>query len=158
MTDSPGSTTAAYTAEQLQELLGAGGRVDGRPTKQAAIHLLTYTELVRHRGFAGLLDIEDVDLRGEIVTAAFVRDWKALPTSPTAHYMGGGDHRLLALAVSLATGEPVDLAENLVGFGFAHARRAIEAVAIATGAAHLYEVTGTSALQQLIADRDALTQ
>lgn len=153
MPDSP-----TYTADQLKDLLVAGGQADGRYTLQAAIHLLTYTELVHHRGFTDLLDIQDVDVRGENVPAAFVRDWKALPTGPTAHYMGRGDHRLLALAVSLATGEPVDLAENLVGFGHAHARRAIEAVAIATGAAHLYQVTGTTELDTLIAHHDAMLQ
>jgi hypothetical protein len=149
--------------EHLQQMLIAGGRYDGRPTQQAAIHLLTFTELVHHRGFADLLDTEDVELRnddgelaGQRTTAAFVRDWAALPNSPTAGYMSGGSHRLLALAVALATGEPVNLIENLPGLGSAHARRVIEAITIATGTAHLYEITGTAALQRMRDERDAL--
>ncbi len=73
-----------------------------------------------------------------------------------AERLGGGDQRLLALAVSLATGAPVDLAANVSVGGFAHIRRVIEAIAIAAGGADLYAITPTEKLNQLIADRDAM--
>jgi hypothetical protein len=149
--------TTGYTVEQMQQLLIAGGKHNGRHTVQAAIHLLTYTELPQHRGFGELVKVQEIrDHEGQPVTAAFVRDWKALPNAPTAHYLGGGDHRLLALAISMATGEPVDLYQNLSGFGHAHMRRVIEAVAIATGGAEFYTVASTAALNEVLARRDAL--
>ncbi|MEV0732264.1 hypothetical protein [Polymorphospora sp. NPDC050346] len=81
-----------------------------------------------------------------------MRDWKALPTSAAANRLASGDKRLLALAVSLACGEPVDLADNVTVGGHAYARRVIEAIAIATGYAEHYEIV----LTEILAARDAL--
>jgi hypothetical protein len=149
--------TTEYTVEQMQQLLIAGAKHNGRYTVRAAIHLLTYTELPQHRGFGQLVKVQQIrSHEGQLVSAAFVRDWTALPTAPTARYLGGGDHRLLALAISMATGEPVDLYQNLSGFGHAHMRRVTEAVAIATGGAEFYTVTATPALDEVLTRRDAL--
>lgn len=129
-----------YSAEQMNEMLLAGARLTGTHTARAAAHLLTFTDLPGRASFAELVDVVDErDLDGNQVTAAFVADWTALPAK--AGYLTGGDARLLAIAASLAAGEPVDLRENLPGFGHAHARRVIEAVIIATGYNDLYAVT-----------------
>jgi hypothetical protein len=85
-----------------------------------------------------------------------VRDWHAVESVATTRRWGTGAERLVALAVSLATGDPVDLRDAVIGGGFAHARRVIEAIAIATGHGAHYEITPTAKLDQLIADRDAL--
>ncbi len=136
--------TEAYTAEELNELLRVGARITGTHTAAAAIHLLTYTELPGRASFARLVEVaEERDLDGGQVTAAFVTDWKALP--PAAGYLTGGDARLVAVAASLAAGEPVDLREQLTGLGHAYACRVVEAVLIATGYDDWYAVTNKGA-------------
>jgi hypothetical protein len=120
----------------------------------AAVHLLTFTELPGRASFADLVDVEDINAGGGAPTlAAFVRDWKELRT---ASHLGSACQRLLTLAASLATGEPVDFAENVSGLGHAHARRVIEAIAIATGQGEMYAITPTPALDEMLARRDAL--
>lgn len=120
--------------EQLERMLLAGAEHGGTYPVKAAVHLLVFTELIRHRRFVDQLEfLEITDPAGEPATAAFVRDWTTLLDGPTAHLLGGGATRLLTLAMALATGHPVDLRDNLRGFGHAHARRAVEAVALATG-------------------------
>jgi len=146
-----------YTAEEMQQLLVAGGKLIGTYPAQAAVHLLTFTELPGRSDFAALVDVEEVpDHDGQPVLAAFVRDWPALASGPAISYRTGGDARLLALAASLACGQPVDLSANVGVGGHAHAKRVIEAFAIATGTAEFYTVTPTPALDEMLAARDAL--
>ncbi len=129
-----------HNPEQMNEMLLAGARLTGTLTARAAVHLLTFTELPGRASFAELVDVVDErDRDGNQVTAAYVTDWAALPAK--AGYLTGGDARLLALAVSLAAGDPVDLRENLPGLGTAYAHRVIEAVVIATGYDELYTIT-----------------
>ena len=150
--------TTEYTADEWTQLLIAGGKYSGLLTVKAAIHLLTFTELVHRRGFDDLVEVETVHDRAndETYTAAFVKDWTGLPDNEAATRLPGGDTRLLALAVSMAAGTPVNLRENLAGFGHAHMRRVIEAVAIATGGDEFYNVAATPALDEMLAARDAL--
>jgi len=147
-----------YTAEEWQQLLVAGGKYSGLLTVKGAVHLLTFTELPHHRAFPDLVEVERVHDRAnnETYTAAFVKDWAALPDSKAAIRLPGGDTKLLALAVSMVSGTPVSLRDNLVGFGHAHIRRVIEAVAMATGGDEFYAVTPTPALDEMLAARDAL--
>jgi hypothetical protein len=150
-------STTTYTAEQMERMLIAGGRYNGVTNYQAAMHLLTYTELPHRQGFDDLVDIEEVrQLDGEKDTAAFVNDWAKLRKSRAAQYAGGGDNRLLALAEGLATRKPVNLVENTGGFGHAHGRRVAEAFLIATGAAEFYAVTPRPALGEMLAANEAL--
>jgi len=144
-----------YSADEMSEMLVAGAAAIDRTNVSAAVHLLTFTSLPHRPAFAELVDVEDVAGGDGPGLAAFVR-WKELPGSKAADRLGGADQRLLALAVSLATGEPVDLAANLSVGGHAYARRVIEAVAIATGYGEHYEITPTAKLDRLIAERDAL--
>jgi len=158
-------STALYSGDELREMLVVGAGICGPSTLQAAVHLLTFTELPARRGFAELLEFEDADgpaTPAEVADrrlglAAFVTDWTALPSSPVAHRLGSGDARLLALAVSLAENQPVDLRTNITVGGHVHARRVIEAMAIATGYGEHYQITPTAALDELLAARDALT-
>lgn len=147
-----------YSPEQLVDLLVEGARLDGRPTTQAAVHLLTYTAFVHQLDASDLVEFDNDDDPDAPVTAAFVRDWPKAESIAIARRWGGAGERLTGLAASLATGEPVDLRNTLPGLGSAHARRVIEAVVIATGTAHLYEITGTAVLDQLNAEREALSR
>lgn len=124
-----------YTAEEMERLLVAGAEQIGTCTVRAAVHLLVFTELVHHGAFAQLVDVEEVPVQvGGPVLAAFVRDWSGLTSDRVSGRMGSAGQRLLALAASLAVGEPINVRENVVGLGHAHARRVVEAFAIATGA------------------------
>ena len=58
-------------------------------------------------------------------------DWPATLTSTS--YLSGGERRLMALAASLGSGEPVDLADNLTGLDSRSADVVVEAIAHATG-------------------------
>jgi len=148
--------TPTHTPEELIELLTAGAQLDGRPTMQAAVHLLTFTSFP-HQSDAGQLIEFDNDADPEApVTAAFIRDWRQVSAIARQRRWGTGAENLVALAVSLATGDPVDLRAAAPSGGHAHARRVIEAMAIATGHAAHYEITPTAKLDHLIAERDAL--
>jgi hypothetical protein len=148
-------STTQYNREQMNDLLAAGAQQIDRWPVYAAIHLLTFTDLPGRPHFTDLVDIEDTedteDTDGPV--AAFVRDWKALPDT---RGLGSGSQRLLALAASLATGDPVDLSANVCVGGHAHARRVIEAIAIATGYGEMYEVRPTTKLDEMLAAQDAL--
>jgi len=90
------------------------------------------------------------------ILAALVQSWRGLADSAAADRLAGAHTRLLALAASLATGEPVDLQHNLPVGGHAHARRVIEAMAIATGSGELFEVTPTPKLGEILAFQESL--
>lgn len=129
------------SAEEMSVMLVAGGRASGLLNVQAAVHLLTFTELVGCRDFQDAVEVSSVRLlepdgtrSATPATAAFVVDWRGLCDLSSAARMGGGANRLLELAVSWAVGRPVDLrdcASNVLGS--AHSRRLIEAVRIAMG-------------------------
>lgn len=146
-----------YTNEQIIELLTAGATVVGELTMQAAIHLVTFTELPRLAAFTRHVDVQDVlDIDRNPVTAAFVRDWRALLRDEEFTRMGGGDHRLLTLAVSLAAGEEISLRQQAIGLGTAHAKRVLEALAISLGVDRFYAITETPALTQMRAERERM--
>jgi hypothetical protein len=130
-----------HTSGELEQMLIAGAQIDGRPTLQAAVHLLLFTELQAYNPFVDLLEFDNDDEP----RAAYVRDWTILPTTVApALSLGTGIRRLLALAASLAAGEPVDLREHLPAAGPAQARKIVEAVAIATGYAQLCATEATA--------------
>ncbi|HCT80721.1 MAG TPA: hypothetical protein DGG94_03075 [Micromonosporaceae bacterium] len=111
-------------------------------TRRAAVHLLTYTELPDRPGFAELVEIMDLEWdHGDIVRMGQVSDWAALLDFAATAGLSDSEQRMIALAVSLASGQPVDLAANIAVSGPAHARRVIEAIAIATGYSDMYAVT-----------------
>ena len=82
------------------------------------------------------------------VTGAWLRDWQALLNDGSV-YLSGWPRRLLEVAASYATGQPVNLRQASSGLGSAHAGRLIEAVVIGTGMAEYYTVTGTAKLAGL---------
>lgn len=127
--------------DDMRALLTAGGRFTGRLNVQAAVHLLTFTDLPAWPGFRDLVHVEQVDDQAteETYDAAFV-NWAELAGMKSAH-ISGSTRRLLELAASMAIGEPVNLRESLSGFGHAGKRRIMEAVAIATDAAEFCTLT-----------------
>ena len=98
-------------------------QADGDPTAEAAAMLLI--DAVNGRLIDALSLIWEDDHSATI-------DWDA--TRRRAAYLSGGEHRLLALADSLATGRPVDLADTLTGLDDHNSRAVIAAIGHATGA------------------------
>lgn len=148
--------TTEHTPDELCQMLTTGAAEYG-PTTRAAIHLLVFTELPHRRTFVELLDIEDINVgSGEPVWVAHVRSWPALATRQRSSRMSSGTHRLLTLAVSLATGTAVNLRDAVQVGGHAHTRRVVEAMAIATGADEYYAITPTPALDEMLAKRAAM--
>lgn len=144
-----------HSPDELIDLLTAGAH-DARPTMRAAVHLLTFTAFAHQIDAAGLLTFDNDDDPDTPATAAYVRDWGQIESIAIARRWGTGGERLVALAVSLATGEPVDLRDTVPTGGHAHARRVIEAMAIATGYDLMYAITPTATLDRMLAENDAL--
>lgn len=145
-----------HSPDELIDLLTAGAQLDGRPTTQAAVHLLTFSSFPHQADALSLIEFDNDGDEDLPVTAAFVTDWPAVESMAAARRWGSGTQRLVALAVSLATGAPIDLRDTVPAGGHAHARRVIEAMAVATGYAEVYAITPTVKLDQMIAERDAL--
>jgi len=144
-----------YTTEEMTKLLNEWARVVGSYGMYAAMHLLTYTELPGRKDFAKHVDIETGYAADETEPLiAVVRDWDKLLNSGTV-YLTGGDARMVEIAASYATGRPVDLRENGSGFGTAHARRLVEAVAIGAGMGDLLTIADSPALLEMRAKNDA---
>lgn len=97
-------------------------QADGDRTVEAAVIVLV--EAVHgHLLDAVSLAWED-DARAQI-------DWDA--TRTTTGYLSGGERRVLAVADSLASGHPVDLADVLTGLDTWNSQVLVEAIAHATG-------------------------
>lgn len=77
--------------------------------------------------------LDAVTLLGEDDTMAEI-DWAA--TRDTTGYLSGGERRLLTLADSLASGNPVDLADVLTGLDSWSAQVVVDAIAHAAGVHH----------------------
>jgi len=75
-----------------------------------------------------------------------IRDWAALFALSAVANLSEDDRRLLALADSLMTGQPVDLASNVAVSEHGHALRIMEAMVIATGYHTKYDLTPTARL------------
>jgi hypothetical protein len=132
----PNANTLSRT--EMNEALTAGARLSDRVHHQAAVHLLTFTELPGRRDFARHVELVEED--GQLV--AYVRDWKALLTDDKIYLTGSG-YRLLSLATSYVTGisaaaTTTELFANLSGLGTAHAKRVIESVIIGCGMEGFY--------------------
>lgn len=137
MTETP---DRQYTGDELRALLVAGAQYNGYQGVQGAVHLLTYTTLPDWRGFPALVDVElglYDKIRRETYDVAFV-PWARLLDATRAAHISSTVRRLLDLAVSMAAGVPVDLREALPSLGHAHARRVVEAVAMATDVTEFY--------------------
>ncbi len=94
----------------------------GTPNLEAASHILTHS--VRGRLLDALQLVWEDDEAAEI-------DWPATLDASTG--LSGGERRLLALAASLGSGHPVDLANALTGLDAWHAQVVVDAIAHTTG-------------------------
>ena len=149
-------TTQNYSPDDLIDLLTAGAQIADRPTMKAAVHLLTFTQFPHQHDAVSLLEFDNDEDPSVPAGAAYVRDWRQVAAVALERRWGTGAEHLVALAVSLATGGPVDLRATVPSGGYAHAQRVIEAMVIATGHSTHYAITRTPELEQLIRDRDAL--
>lgn len=135
-------STSGFSGDQLRRLLGTDIATGAPATRRAAVYLLTFTELPDRPGFGELVEVLELEWdHGDIVAMGQVSDWAALLAFAAAAGLSDSDQRLVALAGSLASGQPVDLAANVAVSGHEHARRVIEAIAIATGHSDMYAVT-----------------
>jgi hypothetical protein len=131
-----------FTGDQLRIMFRTDVATGAPVTRRAAVHLLTFTELPDRPGFGELVEILDLEWdQGDIVRMGQVSDWPALLDFAATAGVSDSDRRMVTLAVSLASGQPVDLAANVAVGGPAHARRVIEAIAIATGYGDRWAVT-----------------
>ena len=95
-----------------------------RPAEAAIIILV---EAINGRLLDALTLLGENDSLAEI-------DWPA--TRETTGYLSGGERRLLAVADSLASGQPVDLADTLTGLDHYNAQVVVDAIAHATDVHH----------------------
>ncbi|MET8526304.1 hypothetical protein [Micromonospora sp. NPDC005172] len=141
-------STSEFSPDSLRTLIRAGAWIGGPDTRKAAVHLLTSTKLPDQPGFADLVDVVQIPEYddGHDIQVAVIRDWPALLALPAVEHLSDDDRRLLALAGSLATGQPVDLATNAAVKGHEHAAKVAEAMVIAAGYHMKYEVKATERL------------
>jgi hypothetical protein len=133
--------TFEYSNGSARSALEVDVATGAAPDRHAAVHLLLATELPNRDGFAALVEIIQLEWEpGDIVQMGSVRDWAELSSWADTVALSDDDRRMVALAVSIASGRPVDLATNLVVKDHLRARRIIEAVGIATGHGTKYAV------------------
>jgi hypothetical protein len=140
--------TSEFSPDALRTLIRAGAWIDHRTDMKAAVHLLTFTELPDAPGFAELVEVVQIPEYddGQDIQVAIIRDWAALLALPAVGQLSDDDRRLLALAGSLAGGQPVDLAAAVAVSSHGHALRIIESMVIATGYYGKYDITPTERL------------
>ncbi|WP_433654530.1 hypothetical protein ACQPW1_27730 [Nocardia sp. CA-128927] len=98
--------TDDYTAGQLRELLERGAVVTNSITDRVAIHLLHAAGLIGKRFLDRYISIESVELDGEQVTVAFIRDWSALAhPEKDLPFLAPSERRCFELAASVALSE-----------------------------------------------------
>ncbi|MFJ9846324.1 hypothetical protein ACIRYZ_38970 [Kitasatospora sp. NPDC101155] len=137
MTTAPDPRSLA--TDTLHAAVMAGTRFSGGDTRRAAMHLLTFTDLLSRADVAPYIHLRyETDRDGLEVLVAHV-DLDALAEDKGIP-LTGGDERFLTLARSYASGEPVVLGDFLNTLGHAHARRAIEAYIISLGMEGWYQV------------------
>ncbi|MGV9211613.1 hypothetical protein ACTFTM_07100 [Micromonospora sp. RB23] len=141
-------SSSEFSPDSLRTLIRAGAWISRPDTGKAAVHLLTFTKLPDQPGFADLVEVVQIPEYddGHDIQVAVIRDWPALLALPAVEHLSDDDRRLLALAGSLATGQPVDLAANAAVQGHEHAAKVAEAMVIAAGYHMKYEVTATERL------------
>ncbi|MGW4719470.1 hypothetical protein [Nocardia sp. NPDC004260] len=152
------------STEELRGWLDAGAVLRGNDFDAAAIGLLDFAGLLDRRDVRAHVQIETVpDRNGRDVRAAWI-DWPALADVQKIGTLGGAQHRLLRLALSIAHVTPINLHGALSDLGHAHARAVLAAVVRALGLAEDVEITDSAAylarrrahedaVHELLADR-----
>jgi len=144
-----------FSPDGLRTLIRAGAWIDRPDTRKAGVHLLTFTKLPDQPGFAELVELVQIPEYddGQDIQVAVIRDWAAVFALPAVAQLSEDDRRLLALAESLITGQPVDLAATVAVSGHDHALRIMEAMVIATGYHMEYNLTPSARLTTKLAHR-----
>ncbi|MFC0042204.1 hypothetical protein [Actinomadura rayongensis] len=134
---------SGFTGDEIRGVLDIDIVTGASLGRRAAVHLLTFTKIPDQPGFGDLVGIMDLvwDM-GDIVRMGQVTDWAAVVGFAADADVPDRDRRMVAVAASLGGGPPVGL-EAAVAFvdDPAAARRAIEAIAIATGHGDRWELT-----------------
>jgi hypothetical protein len=138
-----------YDRDAMIALLIAGAAQEGYLPVQAAIHLITFTDLPGTAEFARHVTVEDRWSMAQrtIVRGAWINGWNALARVKD---LGTTNRHMIELAASLAVGRRVSLLEHVTGeLGAAHAKRLAEAILIRCGAEKFYLLHSTDALAEL---------
>ncbi|WP_280246690.1 MULTISPECIES: hypothetical protein [Nocardia] len=145
------------STEELRGWLDAGAALAGNDFDAAAIGLLDFAGLLDRRDVRAHVQIETVpDRDGRDVRAAWI-DWPALADVQKIGTLGGTQHRLLRLALSIAHRTSIDLRGALSDLGHAHARAVLAAVVRALGLAGDVDFTDSPAyLARRRADQEAV--
>ena len=145
LTDSPPPSPVGDT---LRELLIAGARFDVL-TARAAMHLVAFTGLPDSRRFASHVTVDNHYADGAKIPIARIPDWDALLADGELG-LTGTERRFLEVAASFACGRPVSLMAQVTNeLGWAHARRLMEAILLATGTEELLAIDDTARLGEL---------
>lgn len=126
---------AELTGDVIRRLLDTDIATGAPLGRRAAVHLLAFTAVPDQPGFADFVErlslLWDAD---GTVEMGQVRDWEAVVGFAATADVPNRDRQMIALAASLAGGQPVGLeAAGSFVDDPAAARRVIEAIAIASG-------------------------
>lgn len=148
------------TTDDLLRWLRTAARDDANDRHLAAIDLLDFASLLDRRDVRAHIRVGAITHDDEPddpgIAAAWI-DYAALADTEQIGPLSGAHDKLLALAVSIAGGTPVDLRRTLFGLGEAHSRAVLSAFAVALGLGGDVEITDTPAyLARARAREDAL--
>lgn len=157
MTRTRTSAADMQAADFIEALLAAGQAET--LTGRAAVWLVAQTALPHRRDFRGMVELYTARSRetnAETLFAGIV--WDKLAAKLPEMRLDSADERLVRLALSYATGAPVDLRDVSSGYGSVHMGYVIEAARIATGAedSDLYWVSEGPGLARIKAFNDSL--
>ncbi|MFD4356782.1 hypothetical protein ACFWPX_29820 [Nocardia sp. NPDC058518] len=137
---------ATVATDELRAWLITGCDLADNDHHRAGIDLLDFAGLLDRRAIRAHIDIDDPDHSDGLEPCAARVDWAALGAETDLGPLGGAQRRLLALAVSIAGGVPVDLRDAVsVELGAAHARAVLAAVVRALGLADDVQISDTPA-------------
>ena len=152
------TSAADMPVDEFTEALLAGRQAETL-TGQAAVWLIAQTALPHRRDFRGMVELytaRSSETNTETLFAGIV--WEKLAAKLPEMRLDSADGRLVRLALSYATGTPVDLRDVTSGHGSVHMGYVIEAARIATGAedGDLYRLSEGPGLARIKAFNDEL--
>ncbi|MGW5440441.1 hypothetical protein [Nocardia asteroides] len=137
---------ATVVTDELRAWLLTGADLADNDHHRAGIELLDFLGLLDRAAVRAHIDIDDPNHSDGLEPRTARIDWAGLGAETDLGPLGGAQRRLLALAVSLAGGVPVDLRDALSGeLGAAHARAALAAVVRGLGLAGDVQISDTPA-------------
>jgi hypothetical protein len=126
---------SGFTGNEIRSVLRNDIVTGASPSRQAAVHLLTFTAVPDQPGFGDLVGIMDLPWdMGDTVRMGQVTDWAAVVSFAAAADVSDRDRQMIAVAARLADGSRVG-SEAVAGLvdDPAATERVKEAIAIASG-------------------------